>query len=108
MLTIKLVRHGQSLANVGEVRGQDVGDQNIALTPLGHQQARDAGGTHGLAIRCFVMRFFHLTVEQFESMMNPKNCDVITIGARHAVSEPVFMNGRPIGSLIAPPNSRPS
>jgi broad specificity phosphatase PhoE len=202
LLTIKLVRHGQSLANVGEVRGQDVGDQNVALTPLGHQQARDAGGrigsdfiasaivfsspflrtrqtlagvlagagvspatvriyedprlrevehgyadvepqralqqvhgaffyrfhggespadcydrtsgfmeslmrqaerkkadralivTHGLAIRCFVMRFFHLTVEQFESMMNPKNCDVITIAARHAVSEPVFSTSR--------------
>jgi broad specificity phosphatase PhoE len=50
--------------------------------------------THGLAIRCFVMRFFHLTVEQFESMMNPKNCDVITIAPRAEVSAPVFATSR--------------
>jgi broad specificity phosphatase PhoE len=201
-LTIKLVRHGQSLANTREVRARDVGDQNIALTPLGHQQARDAGArigrafiagslvfsspflrtrqtlagvlagagislgsirvyedprlrevehgyadvapqralqqihgaffyrfhggespadcydrtsgfleslmrqaerkscdravivTHGLAIRCFVMRFFHLTVEQFESMMNPCNCDVVTIAPRPRIAVPVFATSR--------------
>jgi len=35
--------------------------------------------SHGLTIRCFVMRFMHLTVEQFDDINNPKNCDVITI-----------------------------
>ena len=33
--------------------------------------------THGLAIRLFVMRFFHLTVEEFELMIAPKNCDLV-------------------------------
>lgn len=33
--------------------------------------------THGLAIRLFIMRFFHLTVEEFELMLAPKNCDLV-------------------------------
>lgn len=35
--------------------------------------------THGLTIRLFIMRFFHLTVEEFESMTAPKNCALITM-----------------------------
>ena len=35
--------------------------------------------SHGLTIRTFVMRFMHLTVEQFGLLRNPKNCDIITI-----------------------------
>ena len=35
--------------------------------------------SHGLTIRCFVMRFLHLTVEEFDSMKNPGNCDQIRI-----------------------------
>lgn len=38
--------------------------------------------THGLTIRCFVMRFLHLSVEQFDEMANPENCDVVTISPR--------------------------
>ena len=30
--------------------------------------------THSLAIRLFVMRWFHLTVEEFEEMRSPANC----------------------------------
>lgn len=30
--------------------------------------------THGLTMRLFIMRWFHLTVEQFEEMKNPDNC----------------------------------
>ena len=30
--------------------------------------------SHGMAIRCFIMRFFHASVEEFESWANPKNC----------------------------------
>jgi broad specificity phosphatase PhoE len=33
--------------------------------------------SHGLTIRCFLMRFFHLSVEEYESMRNPKNCAII-------------------------------
>ncbi len=35
--------------------------------------------SHGLTIRCFAMRFMHLSVEDFEDMTNPKHCDIITI-----------------------------
>jgi broad specificity phosphatase PhoE len=30
--------------------------------------------THGMAMRLFVMRWFHYSVEQFERIKNPKNC----------------------------------
>ena len=50
--------------------------------------------THGLAIRCFVTRFLHLTVEQFESLDNPDNCDIITIAEKHILHKPEFVSGR--------------
>jgi broad specificity phosphatase PhoE len=50
--------------------------------------------SHGLAIRCFIMRFMHLSVEQFESMHNPQNCDVITIAHKHLLKNPQFVLGK--------------
>jgi broad specificity phosphatase PhoE len=51
--------------------------------------------SHGLTIRCMVMRYLHLTIEQFESIHNPDNCDVITIAKRkHLKEEPVFTCGK--------------
>jgi broad specificity phosphatase PhoE len=50
--------------------------------------------THGLAIRCFVMRFLHLTVEEFESLDNPDNCDIITIDLKEHIKDPMFTSGR--------------
>ena len=35
--------------------------------------------THGLTIRLFLMRFFHLTVEEFEQMLSPANCDLVVL-----------------------------
>lgn len=35
--------------------------------------------THGLAIRLFIMRFFHLTIEDFERMLAPKNCELVIL-----------------------------
>ena len=35
--------------------------------------------THSLAIRLFVMRFFHLTVEDFEMMLAPDNCELVVL-----------------------------
>ena len=32
---------------------------------------------HGMAIRLFVMRWFHYTVEQFELLANPYNCAIV-------------------------------
>ncbi len=50
--------------------------------------------THGLTIRCFVMRFLHLSVEQFDSLANPANCDIVTLADRHRLESPVFTSGR--------------
>ena len=35
--------------------------------------------THGLAIRLFLMRFYHMTVEEFESMLSPANCSLVVM-----------------------------
>ena len=35
--------------------------------------------THSLAIRLFIMRWFHHTVEEFECMCSPKNCDLVIL-----------------------------
>ena len=35
--------------------------------------------THSLAIRLFIMRWFHLTVEEFEEMCSPKNAELIIL-----------------------------
>ena len=202
MLTIKLVRHGQSRANVGEVDAKDVGDHTISLTEAGHAHARDTGATlgrawlegaliyaspyqrtrqtlaailegaglapgavrsyedprlrevehgyaeweaqqtkrrthgwfyyrfeggespadcfdrtssfleslmrqverkaaervlivtHGLTLRCFVMRYLHLTIEQFDELANPDNCDIVTVADRSTLKDPLFTTGR--------------
>ena len=39
--------------------------------------------SHGLTIRCFIMRFLHLTVEQFGKIKNPSNCDCVRIALVH-------------------------
>ncbi len=43
--------------------------------------------THGMAIRCFVMRFLHLTVDEFELIDNPKNGAIVTIAPRDALTD---------------------
>jgi broad specificity phosphatase PhoE len=203
-MILKLVRHGQSKANTGELRTEEFGDHRIPLTELGHEQARRAGNaigaefirnalcyaspfhrtretirslldgagvstdqpglkiyedprlrevehgyedanlqkelrlihgwfyyrfrggespadcydrtsgflegmmrqlerkqiqkvlvvTHGLTIRCLVMRFLHMSVEEFESLDSPMNCDIITITNKSALKEPQFVSGK--------------
>lgn len=34
---------------------------------------------HGMTLRVFIMRWFHLTVEQFELLANPKNADIVRL-----------------------------
>lgn len=46
-MQIKLVRHGQSMANVGLVDAAAVGDHAIELTDTGHAQARATGARIG-------------------------------------------------------------
>ena len=50
--------------------------------------------THGLTVRCFVMRFMHLSVEEFDVLANPHNCDVITIADASTMVDPQFTSGR--------------
>jgi broad specificity phosphatase PhoE len=50
--------------------------------------------THGLTIRCFVMRFLHLRVEEFEKLLNPGNGDIVTIADRDTLANPVFAWGK--------------
>ena len=200
-LTIKLVRHGESDANIGKVSSRDVGDHMIPLSDRGREQAREAGQrlghdfvagalvyrspyrrtretlegvlegaavaagdvrvyedprlrevehgydevaaqeelrtlhgwfyyrfrggespadcydrtsnflesmmrqverkkidrvlivTHGLTIRCFVMRFLHLSVEQFDSLANPINCAIVTLADRSKLPQSDFSSG---------------
>jgi hypothetical protein len=47
-----------------------------------------------LTIRCFVMRFLHLTVEQIELMASPANADIITLAPKDEIESPVFTSGR--------------
>lgn len=35
--------------------------------------------SHGIAIRVFIMRWFHWSVEKFETLRNLKNCEFVTI-----------------------------
>jgi broad specificity phosphatase PhoE len=35
--------------------------------------------SHGLTIRLFLMRWLHWTVEEFEQLSNPDNCQIITL-----------------------------
>jgi broad specificity phosphatase PhoE len=35
--------------------------------------------THGTTVRLFVMKWFHMLVEEFESLANPGNCDVLQL-----------------------------
>ena len=58
-----------------------------------HQAARALVVTHGLTIRCFVMRFLHLGVDDFDRMDNPANCDVITLGDCTVLGDCDFVSG---------------
>lgn len=49
--------------------------------------------THGLTIRCFVMRFLHLSVEQFDMLANPDNCAVVTLADRRELGECPLVSG---------------
>lgn len=35
--------------------------------------------THSLTIRLFLMRYYHLTVEEFEQMLSPSNCELVVM-----------------------------
>lgn len=49
---------------------------------------------HGLALRLFIMRWLHLTVEEFDQLANPNNCDEITIAPLLYLNNPQLTKGR--------------
>lgn len=50
--------------------------------------------THGLALRVFVMRFLHLTVQQFDQIANPCNADIVTIAHANQLRDCMFIAGK--------------
>jgi broad specificity phosphatase PhoE len=50
--------------------------------------------THGLFIRCFVMRFLHLAVEDFDVLANPANCAIVTLADKSMLPATQFSSGR--------------
>lgn len=49
---------------------------------------------HGMFIRCFIMRFLHLSREDFMKMRDPDNTDIISIVPHHESRNPVFNSAR--------------
>jgi broad specificity phosphatase PhoE len=50
--------------------------------------------SHGITIRCFVMRFMHLTPEQYAGLDNNENCDIITIAEKQQLRSCQFTSGK--------------
>ncbi len=50
--------------------------------------------SHGLTLRCFAMRFMHLSVEEFDIITNPKHCDIITITNERDMKTAQFRTGQ--------------
>jgi broad specificity phosphatase PhoE len=64
--------------------GADVFDRISTFLETMHRDFNDVNYprnvmifSHGLTIRCFLMRFFHYSVEEYEQMRNPKNGSII-------------------------------
>src|SRR2546430_15486885 len=63
--------------------------------------------THSLTIRCFVMRFLHLKVEDFDRMSGLSNGAVVTLARIEQLQSPVFRSGRwGVGDLPLRPTSQ--
>lgn len=50
--------------------------------------------SHGVTIRCLVMRFMHLKVEDYDRLSNPKNCSMITIAPAKELENSQFTSGK--------------
>lgn len=66
--------------------GADVYDRVAAFMETLHRDFKKADCpnnivivTHGLAIRLFLMKWFHWTVEEFSQMKNPYNCQIFEL-----------------------------
>ncbi|MET0101462.1 MAG: histidine phosphatase family protein [Sedimenticola sp.] len=59
--------------------------------------------THGVTLLVFLMRWFHWTVQQFDSYRNPKNCQVVVLerqnGGRYNIVSPLERYSEEGGSV---------
>ena len=81
-MIIKLVRHGESLANVGHSDAAKSGDHSIALTPLGSEQARRAGerlGAEFLAQSLVYCSPYRRTRQTLEGLLAGASVDPATV-----------------------------
>ncbi len=97
----------------GGEAGTDVYDRINDLLGSLHRDFRDPDYprncvliTHSLAIRIFVMRWFHLTVEEFEEMRSPDNC-ALTILELDEAGDEYWLLTPPERNLDAPIRRRP-
>lgn len=55
--------------------------------------------SHGMAIRVLLMRWFHMTVEEFELLKNPRNAAMITLNrqsnGKYALAAPLEKHDKP-------------
>ena len=56
--------------------------------------------THGMTLRLFLMRWFHWSVEEFEALRNPGNCQIVVMqkqeGERYALNAELVRRQGPI------------
>jgi broad specificity phosphatase PhoE len=43
--------------------------------------------THGMTLRLFLMRWYHWTIEEFESLRNPRNCEIVVMERHDTTSK---------------------
>lgn len=55
--------------------------------------------SHGMTLRVFLMRWLHMTVEEFELLKNPRNCQAITLlrqsSGKYALAQPLEQHTEP-------------
>jgi len=75
---IILIRHGESAADVFDRVSDFFGTLNRDFRKENFPQ-NAVIVTHGMSIRLFLMKWFHWTVEEFEMIANPRNCEIIVL-----------------------------
>lgn len=91
---IFLIRHDESIANVGENYEKRIPDHLVSLTERGKEQARENGVWlanyckeknvdlskariwRSPYLRTFLLRWFHYSPEWYQEERNPKNCRI--------------------------------
>ncbi|HMW00432.1 MAG TPA: phosphoglycerate mutase family protein [Acidobacteriota bacterium] len=83
---IILIRHGESEGNADREMYQTTPDCKLNLTDLGREQAREAENTiksiiGDSSVYAYISPYYRTrqTFEEFESLRNPKNCQIVVM-----------------------------